>query len=238
MALIKLKRSSVAGKVPATTDLALGELAVNTVDGKIYFKKNNGTDSIVEVASTIAPTFNGTVTVDKLSVTSPGGEEGGEINLAVAQTNTTLAGTNVVVDIWQNRLRIFEAGGSNRGVFIDLTAANTGVGTNLLNSQAILNANTATTNLDLGTYNDFVITLSANTTFTLSNISKKIGYSGTIVLKQDSTGGRTITKATEMKTPLGGASIVQVTNANSLSVLSYYVVDASTVLINYIGNFA
>lgn len=237
MALIKLKRSSVAGKVPATTDLALGELAVNTVDGKIYFKKNNGTDSIVEVASTIAPTFNGTVTVDKLSVTSPGGDEGGEINLALAQTNNLLNGS-VAIDINQSQLRIFETGGSNRGVFINLANAAAGVGTNLLNAQAILNANTSTTNLDLGTYNDFVITLSANTTFTLSNINKKIGYSGTIVLKQDGTGGRTITKATEMKTPLGGASIVQVTNANSLSVLSYYVVDASTVLINYIGNFA
>lgn len=237
MALIKLKRSSVAGKVPATTDLALGELAVNTVDGKIYFKKNNGTDAIVEVASTVAPTFNGTVTVDKLSVTSPGGDEGGEINLALAQTNNLLNGS-VAIDINQSQLRIFETGGSNRGVFINLANAAAGVGTNLLNAQAILNANTSTTNLDLGTYNDFVITLSANTTFTLSNISKKIGYSGTIVLKQDATGGRTITKATEMKTPLGGASIVQVTNANSLSILSYYVVDANTVLINYIGNFA
>jgi hypothetical protein len=41
-----------------------------------------------------------------------------------------------------------------------------------------------------------------------------------------------------MKTPLNGAAIAQVTSANSLSVLSYYVVDANNVLINYIGNFA
>lgn len=49
MAAIKIKRSSVAGKVPATTDLALGELAVNTYDGKIYLKRNNGTESVVEI---------------------------------------------------------------------------------------------------------------------------------------------------------------------------------------------
>jgi hypothetical protein len=30
---IKLKRSAVASKVPVTTDLELGELAVNTWDG-------------------------------------------------------------------------------------------------------------------------------------------------------------------------------------------------------------
>ena len=47
---IKLKRSAVASKVPVTTDLELGELGVNTHDGKLYLKKSvSGTESIVEV---------------------------------------------------------------------------------------------------------------------------------------------------------------------------------------------
>jgi hypothetical protein len=46
---IRLKRSAVAGKAPQTTDLELGELAVNTFDGKLYLRKNDGTDAIVEV---------------------------------------------------------------------------------------------------------------------------------------------------------------------------------------------
>ena len=46
---IKIKRSAVAAKVPLTTDLALGELAINTYDGKLYLKKDNGTASIVTV---------------------------------------------------------------------------------------------------------------------------------------------------------------------------------------------
>ena len=47
---VKLKRSAVQGKVPATTDLALGELALNTYDGKAYIKKSvNSVDSIVEI---------------------------------------------------------------------------------------------------------------------------------------------------------------------------------------------
>ena len=46
---IKLKRSAVASKAPAVADLELGELAVNTFDGKLYLKKNDGTDAIVEV---------------------------------------------------------------------------------------------------------------------------------------------------------------------------------------------
>lgn len=43
------KRSAVAGKVPATSDLALGELGINTYDGKLYLKKDNGTASIVDI---------------------------------------------------------------------------------------------------------------------------------------------------------------------------------------------
>ena len=46
---IKIKRSAVAAKVPLTTDLALGELAINTYDGKLYLKKDDGTESIVTV---------------------------------------------------------------------------------------------------------------------------------------------------------------------------------------------
>ncbi|WP_395662802.1 hypothetical protein [Aestuariivirga sp.] len=46
---IKLKRSAVAGKAPQTADLDLGELAVNTYDGKLYLRKNDGADTILEV---------------------------------------------------------------------------------------------------------------------------------------------------------------------------------------------
>jgi hypothetical protein len=51
MSKLLIKRSAVAAKVPATTDLDLGELGVNTYDGKVYMKKNDGTESIVEVSA-------------------------------------------------------------------------------------------------------------------------------------------------------------------------------------------
>jgi hypothetical protein len=47
--LIKIKRSAVPGKIPQLADLQLGELAINTNDGKLYFKKNDGVESIVEI---------------------------------------------------------------------------------------------------------------------------------------------------------------------------------------------
>jgi hypothetical protein len=47
---IKIKRSAVAGKAPVVGDLELGELALNTYDGKLFTKKDNGTASIVELS--------------------------------------------------------------------------------------------------------------------------------------------------------------------------------------------
>ena len=49
---IKLKRSGTSGAVPTTSQLELGEVAINTYDGKMYIKKNvGGTESIVEIGS-------------------------------------------------------------------------------------------------------------------------------------------------------------------------------------------
>jgi hypothetical protein len=48
---IQVKRSAVAAKVPTTGDLDLGEIAINTFDGKMFIKKDNGTASIVEIGS-------------------------------------------------------------------------------------------------------------------------------------------------------------------------------------------
>jgi hypothetical protein len=47
---IKLKQSSVSGKVPTTTDLDLGELGINTYDGKLFLKQKVGVvETIIDV---------------------------------------------------------------------------------------------------------------------------------------------------------------------------------------------
>lgn len=49
---IELKRSAVPGKVPSVNQLDLGELAINTYDGKVYLKQDTGvTQSVIELAS-------------------------------------------------------------------------------------------------------------------------------------------------------------------------------------------
>lgn len=46
---IRHKRSSTAGATPAAGSLVAGELAINTADGKVFVKKDNGT--VVEVGT-------------------------------------------------------------------------------------------------------------------------------------------------------------------------------------------
>lgn len=73
------------------------------------------------------------ITTKELVSAHSSGDEGGEIQLAIPQTNTTIS-TSVAIDVYQNKLRIYETGGSNRGAYIDLTAASNGVASNLLSS--------------------------------------------------------------------------------------------------------
>jgi len=50
---VKLKRSKTASAEPDTGDLALGELGMNTRDGKVYMRKyvdgTDGNDTIITV---------------------------------------------------------------------------------------------------------------------------------------------------------------------------------------------
>ena len=56
---VKLRRSATPNTPPGTSALALGELAINTYDGKLYLKKNvSGTETIVEIgANNLADVF-------------------------------------------------------------------------------------------------------------------------------------------------------------------------------------
>ena len=51
---IELKRSAVPGKKPTTDQLGLGEIAINTYDGRLYFKMQNISQSIVEISTGLA----------------------------------------------------------------------------------------------------------------------------------------------------------------------------------------
>jgi hypothetical protein len=85
---VLIKRSAVQSKNPATTDLSLGELALNTYDGNLFFKKSpGGTDSIVTVV-----TLDGTQTLTNKTLTSPsinGGALSGTFSGSITFSDTT-----------------------------------------------------------------------------------------------------------------------------------------------------
>ena len=62
---IKLRRSATQGGTPTVSQLSLGEVAINTYDGKLYIKKDDGTESIVEIGGASSgglPLSGGTMT--------------------------------------------------------------------------------------------------------------------------------------------------------------------------------
>lgn len=61
---IILKRSALAGKAPTTASLELGELAINTYDGKVFLRSSGVSDEIKELVTT--NTINtGSITLTK-----------------------------------------------------------------------------------------------------------------------------------------------------------------------------
>lgn len=50
---ITIKRSAVQNKVPHVNDLDLGELALNTFDGKLFAEINTGIATVVEIGSNL-----------------------------------------------------------------------------------------------------------------------------------------------------------------------------------------
>lgn len=145
-------------------------------------------------------TVSGNVTANTNLVSNfSSGDEGGEIKLAKPQTNTSLAG-QVTIDIYQNKLRFFENGGSARGFYLDIASGSGGAGTSLSGTitvqairektvDGIISSNTLTcSHLDAGVF--YVTSPIANFTVNVTNLPTDDGFTATvsIFVQQDATG--------------------------------------------------
>ena len=73
-------------------------------------------------------------------------------------------------------------------------------------------------------------------TFAMSNLDLAIGKSGIIIIKNPSSGAISFNQLPAyMKTP-SGADINFVVDVNAISIISYFIIDANTVICNYIGD--
>ena len=109
--VITFKKSSTQNAVPTTSDITVGELAVNTYHGRFYTEKNDGSAAIVEVGSNPAsftindaitfPTSDGTS--DQVIVTDGSGtlswaDQSGGGSYGTGNTFTfTLSGTTTTI---------------------------------------------------------------------------------------------------------------------------------------------
>lgn len=65
---IILKRSAVPGRVPDTGSINLGEVAINTFDGKLYFKKSGSVQSVETIVTTNSITSGSIFVSDDITI--------------------------------------------------------------------------------------------------------------------------------------------------------------------------
>lgn len=97
---VQLKRSALSGKVPDTGSLALGEVAINTYDGKIYFKKSGSVESIEGIVTTNSVTTG--------SITLLGTGSFGVVKGSIEATNGVVSGSSQIISIL-NPLNLYTA---------------------------------------------------------------------------------------------------------------------------------
>lgn len=84
--IIRLKRSTSAGSAPTTSDLSIGELAINVHDGKVFLRRSGSVDDIRTV---LTNEYTGSVDITgSLTATEFIGDGSGLTNLTIAQTAT------------------------------------------------------------------------------------------------------------------------------------------------------
>ena len=92
---IKLRRSAVAGNVPTTSQLGLGELAINTADGKIYFEKNDGSATIQTIVTTNSQTTGSIEVTGNISGSAT--STGSFGTMVVGKGQVRMVGANVAI---------------------------------------------------------------------------------------------------------------------------------------------
>jgi hypothetical protein len=182
-----LWKNQTASEAGVATESYVGTAISNLVGStnQVIYKNSSN------VASGSAGfTYDGTdlSVAGKLNVTASSGDEGGEIFLNKAVTNTSING-GVTIDVYRDRLRIFEQGGNARGTYLDLTKAPNGVAGELsFKSSGFVNAGVDVT---LGNLKARIPT-SGNRSLQLSTVTGTYSVYGSDVHSQNGVAGATI----------------------------------------------
>ena len=100
--IIKLKRSLSAGSKPATSDLSIGELAMNVTDGKVFLRKSGSAgDNVKEIVTLDHDgTLSGSLNITgSITASSFKGDGSGLTGITVSQ-NATVKQSFTNADTW------------------------------------------------------------------------------------------------------------------------------------------
>tara|TARA_B100000902_G_scaffold101910_1_gene104245 strand:+ start:35 stop:2182 length:2148 start_codon:yes stop_codon:yes gene_type:complete len=183
---IKLKRTAVQGKIPTTSNIELGELAMNTYDGRIFFEKNNGTPSVQEIITTDSEVtgslnLNGAVTASSLNITG-NTTIGGDLTLEGQLTigDATTDSVNVIASLSSSLIPEstlnFDLGSSSR------KWGNSYIGTSNVDIQNIIDSRSG---------QNYTLTVGANSTGDKFHVATNNSANEGIVLSSRNTGNTT-----------------------------------------------
>jgi len=186
---IKLKRTSTPSLSPSTAQITTGELFINTHDGKLFLKKNNGIESIVDLSiafSQSGGTINATSgTIDTIPMSRGGGSVVSNLAIGVSALTTNTTGANNIaigVSTLSNN-----SGDANNNIAIGTSALNGNIGgdnniaiglnTLLLNTAGSNNIAIGTSALDSVSIstNNIGIGLNALSTVSIGNNNLGVG---------------------------------------------------------------
>ena len=150
--------------------------------------------TVVDNTGNITAPSTGYLMGGTLRSTNSSGNEGGELQLALAP-NATISGNTISIDNYINRIRIFEGGGNARGVYIDLSKAPDGVGGELMwKASGVVNAGVDVT---LGNLKARIPT-SGNRSLQVSTVTGTYSVFGSGVYYAGGAGGATINGSTPL----------------------------------------
>jgi hypothetical protein len=222
---IQLYRTSTASAAPTAGNLADGELAINTLDEKLYFKNSAGTVKLLASNAASAPvtTFSGGTTgLTPSTATSGAVTLAGTLAVANGGTGITSFGTGVATWLGTptsaNLISVVsDETGSGVLVFNNTPALTNPTVTNYVETPYSANSSTAITiALTNGTVQ--IITLTGNATITMPTATS--GKSFIMYLKQDATGSRTVTWSTVKWA--GGTAPTITSTASRQDILSFF----------------
>jgi hypothetical protein len=231
---ISLYYSTTASTVPLAANLVAGELALNTLDEKLYFKNSSGvvkllasnavtapvttitfgttgltpataTSGAVTVAGTLAPANGGTGVSNNAAMTVTGSGNFAYTRTLTAATNVTFPTTGTLSTL------------AGTETFTNKTLTNPTVTNYVETLVAIGNSGTSQTlSLTSGTVQ--TVTMTGNCTFTMPTATA--GKSFILICTQDATGGRTAT-FTSVKFPGGTAPTLTTTATTGVDILTF-----------------